>query len=169
MADDMIVLLDKLKISTVDVVGWSDGGIIGLDLAMRYPARIGRLVVIGANYDVDGLIYTPSVGGRIPRAPAFYAHNAPDPGHWPAFYRKVIELWSTQPHYSLDDLRKIKSETLVMAGAADVIKPEHTERLADDIPLGHVDIIKGGTHSVVLDKPRAVDADILRFFNGHWP
>ena len=56
MADDIIALLDKLEIPVADIVGWSDGGILSLDLAMRYPARIRRVFAFAANTRPDGLI-----------------------------------------------------------------------------------------------------------------
>ena len=59
MADDMLKLLDSLKIDRVDIVGWSDGGIIGLDLAIHHPERIRRRTGTGANYDVNGLTHLP--------------------------------------------------------------------------------------------------------------
>ena len=105
----MLKLLDHLKIDRVDVVGWSDGGIIGLDLAMRYPDRIRRLVVNGANYDVDGLIDKSTISAEIPRVPFKYRLLAGNPAHWPVFYRKVVTMWQTQPHYTLNDLGHIKA------------------------------------------------------------
>jgi pimeloyl-ACP methyl ester carboxylesterase len=169
MADDMVKLLDNLKIDQVEVVGWSDGGIIGLDLAMRHPDRIKRLVAIGASYDVDGLIEKPSLGAEIPPAPGFYLRNAPDPDHWPVLYRKAVTMWQTQPHYTLDDLAKIKAPTLLIAGQFDVIKREHVERLAKAIHGSQEDIIEGGTHSVPFDQPDIVNAHILRFLDTETP
>jgi pimeloyl-ACP methyl ester carboxylesterase len=55
MASDVIALLDDLRIAKASIVGWSDGGIIGLDIAMRYPERIDRLFAFGANFDPTGL------------------------------------------------------------------------------------------------------------------
>ena len=169
MADDMLKLLDVLNIRRADIVGWSDGGIIGLDLAMHHPDRVGRLVVIGANYDVDGLIQKPVPDGPVPPVPGFYARNAPDPAHWPVLYRKVATLWCTEPHYSLADLGKIKAPTLVMAGQFDVIKPEHTNQLAHAIPHAETYIIPGGTHNAVWRKPDIVDDRILAFLNAGTP
>lgn len=163
MADDMLKLLDMLKIQRTDVVGWSDGGIIGLDLAMHHPERVRRLVTIGANYDVDGLTYKPVFDGKIPPAPGFYRRNAPDPAHWPVAYRKVMEMQATEPHYSLEDLHKIRAPTLVMAGQTDAVKREHTDQLAEAIPNGQENIIEGGTHALPLEKPEIVDAHILKF------
>ena len=165
MADDMLKLLDSLSIDRVDVVGWSDGGIIGLDLAMHHPGRFGRLVTIGANYDVDGLVRKPVFDGTIPPTPGFYRRNAPDPAHWPVSYTKIITMQQTQPHYSMDDLGKIKAPTLVMAGEFDVIRREHTEQLAKAIPNGREDIIKGATHRMPIDEPEVVNAHILKFLD----
>ena len=162
MADDMVKLLDALHLARVDVVGWSDGGIIGLEIAMHHPERIRRLVVIGANYDVDGLKQLPAPAGVPPR-PDFYRRNAPDPAHWAVFYQKVTTMWRTQPHYTLDDLHQVRAPTLVMAGEFDAVRPEHTDQLAKAIPGAEKAIIDGATHFALSEKPRNVDARILTF------
>jgi pimeloyl-ACP methyl ester carboxylesterase len=163
MADDMLKLLDQLNIRQTDLVGWSDGGIIGLELAMHHPERIRRLITIGANYDVDGLREKPVLTAAIPPAPGFYARHAPDPAHWPVLYRKVVTMWATQPHFSIADLGQIKAPVLVMAGEFDLIKRTHTDQLAHAIPGAEEAIIQGGTHDMVWRKPGPVDARILAF------
>ena len=55
MTDDVVALLDRLKIQKADIVGWSDGAIIGLDMAMRHPNRVGRIFAFGANTQTSGL------------------------------------------------------------------------------------------------------------------
>jgi pimeloyl-ACP methyl ester carboxylesterase len=163
MADDMLKLLDQLNIRQTDIVGWSDGGIIGLDLAMHHPERVGHLVAIGANYDVDGLNEKPDKNVPAPPVPGSYARNAPDPSHWPELYRKVVTMWATQPHYTIAELGKIKAPVLIMAGEFDVIKRAHTDQLARAIANAEEAIIQGGTHDVVSRQPDAVNARILAF------
>jgi pimeloyl-ACP methyl ester carboxylesterase len=165
MSDDMSKLLEHLQIDRVDVVGWSDGGIIGLDIAMRHPERIRRLVAISANYDVDGLLEGPILGSEAPRAPLRYRLFAPDPTHWPTLYRKVVTMWQTKPHYTLADLSHIKARTLIMTGEFDTIKPEHSAQLAKAIPGSQEVIIQGATHAVQVEKPDIVDCHILRFLD----
>lgn len=169
MADDMIKLLDVLKIDQVDVVGWSDGGIIGLDLAMHHPERIRRLVAISANYDVDGLVNKPILDAKIPPAPGFYVRTAPDTEHWPVLYQKVVTMWQTQPHYTLVDLAKIKAPVLVIAGEFDTIKREHSDSLAKAILGSQEVIIEGATHSVPSGQPDVVNSLILRFLDEKSP
>jgi pimeloyl-ACP methyl ester carboxylesterase len=165
MSDDMVKVLDHLQIKQVDVVGWSDGGIIGLDLAMRHPERVRKLVAISANYDPDGLAEASLSAEQVPRTPFRYWLLAPDPAHWPAFYRKVVTMWQTQPHYTLSDLGRIQAPTLVMAGEYDAIKREHTDRLAEAIPGSRESIIAGATHLVPTEKPEIVDSQILEFLD----
>ena len=164
MSDDMVKVLDSLKINRVDVVGWSDGGIIGLDLAMRHPERIRRLVAISANYNPGGLGYTPSVE-EVPRIALRYRLLAPNPAQWPELYRNVIAMWRTQPQYTLNDLGQIKAPTLVMAGEYDLIKREHSNQLAKAIPGSHESIIAHATHSVPIEKPDIVNSEILNFLD----
>jgi pimeloyl-ACP methyl ester carboxylesterase len=167
MANDMLKLLDKLGIAETDVVGWSDGGIVGLDLAMQHPERVKRLVVYGAGYDVDGLdndkCPTPPAEEEIAPIRDFYKSIAPDPNHWPVFYEKSIEMWRTQPHYSMADLGTIKAPTLVMAGEFDCVKRQHTDQLAKAVPGASEEIIKGATHVAPLFQPDVVNPYILKF------
>jgi pimeloyl-ACP methyl ester carboxylesterase len=168
MADDMAKLLDHLQTSRVDVVGWSDGAMIGLDLAMRYPQRVGRLIAISANYDVTGITLSPGAEMDVPRPPIRYRILANDPNYWPVIYRKVDRMRRTEPNYTLDDLSRIEARTLIMAGEFDTISPEHTTRLANAIPGSQKVIITGATHAVPIDKPHLVNDVILRFLENDY-
>jgi pimeloyl-ACP methyl ester carboxylesterase len=165
LSDDTMKVLDSLKINKVDVVGWSDGGIVGLDLAMRHPERIRRLVAISANYNPEGLGFTPSVD-KVPRIALRYWLVAPDPAQWPDLYRRVFTMWRTQPQYTLNDLGRIKAPTLIMAGEYDSIKREHTNQLAKAIPGSHESIIGGATHLLPMENPDIVNFEILNFLDG---
>jgi pimeloyl-ACP methyl ester carboxylesterase len=165
MANDMAKLLDDLQTSRVDVVGWSDGGIIGLDLAMRYPERVRRLVAISANYDVTGIALIPTAEMDVPRAPIRYRLLANDANYWPVIYGKILAMWRTQPNYSLEDLSQIKAQALIIAGEFDTISREHTSRLAKAIRGSQEIIIKGATHTIPTDKPDVINDLILRFLD----
>lgn len=163
MSDDMAKLLDHLQVDPVDVVGWSDGGIVGLDLALRHSEHVKRLVAISANYDVNGISENSNFGSEIPRTPLRYRLLARDPAHWPALYRKVVTMWQTQPHYTLNDLGRIKAPTLIMEGEFDIVKREHAAQLTKAIPGSQEVIVEGATHTVPNDKPEIVNNHILKF------
>lgn len=165
MSDDMVKVLDHLQIDRVDVVGWSDGGIIGVDLALRHPERVRKLVTIGANFDVDGLVPVAPSDGEVPRTPLRFWLFGSGAAHWPAFYRKVCTMWKTQPHYTLSDLGRIQAPTLVMAGEHDVIKREHTDQLAKAIPGSQEFILVGASHAAPIEKPEIINGKILNFFD----
>jgi pimeloyl-ACP methyl ester carboxylesterase len=154
MADDTFKLLEPLRLGAVDIVGWSDGGIIGLDLAMRHPEMIRRLVAIGANFTPDGLI------DATPPAKKDELNT---------LQRKVIAMWHTEPHYTVQDLAMIKAPTLIIAGERDVVRREHTDALAKAIPGAREVIIEDGTHEVPVEKPDLVNALILDFLDGPAP
>jgi pimeloyl-ACP methyl ester carboxylesterase len=170
LADDMVALLDALDVRRVDIVGWSDGGIIGLILAMQHPARVGRLVTSGANYHFDGLSapipddLSPDAG-ELAGARRFYELVAPAPEHWPVIFGKLTHLWRTEPTFRDADLGRIAAPVLVVAGEFDSVERSHTEAMAAAIPDGHMAIIPGATHFAPLEDPTAFEAAMLAFLN----
>jgi pimeloyl-ACP methyl ester carboxylesterase len=162
IAKDTIRLLDELNIPATNIVGFSDGGIVGLELAMNYPQRVRRLVAIGANYDPDGQIAKPSENAEAPPLEGPCASVYQDPSAWPQRARKVLEMWRTQPNYTPAGLAAIRVPALIMAGEADAIRRSHTDDLAKAIRGSKEIIIEGGTHSVD-NKFAVIDEDILNF------
>ena len=171
MSKDMAGLLDKLKIKKADIVGWSDGGIIGLDLAMNRPDLVNKLVVIGTNFNTAGLDpkgveetkkMTPGTAELKP-ARDFYERVAPDPGRWPVFFEKVRTMWLTQPNYTPADLKNIGAPTLIILGEKDSIKKAHGEEMQRLIRGSRLLIIKGASHFVGMEKPDELNKAILDF------
>jgi pimeloyl-ACP methyl ester carboxylesterase len=164
MSNDMIELMDTLQIEQADVVGWSDGGIIGLDMAMKHPDRVRRLVAIGANYDVNGI---------APDGFAFEEHAAdikrmydavaPDPTHFPVLMQKITHMLRTEPNYTLDELGRIRAETAIVAGEHDEILRPHTDALAHAIPGAKEIIVPGASHAGPLEQPDVYNKIVLEF------
>ncbi len=174
MADDMIRLLDHLHIERTAVVGFSDGGIIGLDLARRHPERLERLVAIGANFHPDGLTTqaleaaegTGSLDYHL-LVRVFHRLHARTPDRWPIMVGLIHRLWLTQPQWTEDDLAAIRAPTLVMAGEdEEFIRREHTLALHRAIPGALLYIVPGTGHTAPMKRPDVVNQLIVDFLQG---
>ena len=170
MAEDMIALLDRLKIARVDIMGWSDGGNIGLDMAMHHPKRVRRVVTFGANFRADGLNQsdidwnaTANAGSFGPGMKEAYQKQNPEPEHYEEAMNKVIAMWRTQPRWTPAQLGTIRCPVLVGAGEHDVIRRDHSEALARAIPGAELWIVPGASHSVMLERPELVNPKVLEF------
>lgn len=171
MANDKVALLNHLYIEQVDLVGWSDGGIIGLEMAINHARYLKRVVAIGTNYHTDGIF--PEVKEAIRNLSAeqwpqesreFYKSVAADPDQWPIFLDKVREMWFTQPNYSDNDLKNIQNPFLIIVGEdEDFILESHTRKMAELIPNSILTLIPEGTHYVPLEKPGEVNTALLNF------
>jgi pimeloyl-ACP methyl ester carboxylesterase len=171
MAQDVIGLLDELKIPKVYLVGWSDGGIIGLDLAMRHPERLMGVFAFGANADVSGLTgdpdKTPVFGAYLKRTPEEYRALSPAPADWDAFSAAVAKMWDTLPAYTRSDLAAIRVPTTIADGEFDeAIKQSHDEYMAHAIPGARLVILRNVSHFAMLQDPREFNAAVLRFLKG---
>lgn len=157
MAEDYIGLLDKLHKPKVALVGWSDGGIIGLDIAMNHPERLTKLFAHAANATPDGLNPDPnmtalSASGR--RDEIEYRRLSPTPDDFASFRAAIEKMWETEPNYSAADLRKITVQTEIVAGDHDeVILPEHSRYLAETIPGAKLVILKDVSHLALYQDP----------------
>ncbi|MCP4907606.1 MAG: alpha/beta hydrolase [bacterium] len=168
MAADMVALLDTLEIEKADVVGWSGGGMDGIEMAIRYPDRVGRLVTYGSSFHPDGL-EPSSLAMLEPDNPSlsqvrsFYESLAPDPDRWPVYLGKMSEMWRTQPELTVADLGTIAAPTLIMVGEHDMVLPAHTEELAASIADSKLVIFEGQDHFAPLMAPEMVNREILAF------
>lgn len=167
MAEDMRELLSQLEINKVDIVGWSDGGNIGLFIARENPTLVNHLVTIGANYHFQG--FDNSYSGLAPDSETFesskmvYEWLSPEPSHWPVFFEKVMVMWKTQPTLQAGDLEAIQAKTMNMAGEFDAILAEHTQSMAAAIPGARLEILKGGDHDIAMNMHDRVNALIVDF------
>jgi pimeloyl-ACP methyl ester carboxylesterase len=138
MADDTAALAGQLGIGEdADVVGYSMGGGIGLQLALRHPALVGKLVVASASFTSDGMhaaalamfeTITPELFAGSPMEEA-YLRLAPSPGDFPKLVEKLTRLDSTPFAWSKEDIRAISAPTLIVLGDSDVIRLEHAVEL----------------------------------------
>ncbi len=163
MAEDTADLLRQLHVEHADIVGWSDGGIIGLILAVRHPELVRRLVVSGANIRPDGLEPEPAAPAAPPQ-PAPEPAGVPDRGA--IMSGKLAKLWRTAPtaaDITYEQLATIRAPTLVMAGEDDVVRPEHTREIARLSPHARLCILPGTPHSTFSSRPDLVNPLILSF------
>jgi len=166
MADDWAALLTTLHVDSAYVLGWSDGGILGLLLAIRHPEKVRKLAAMGANLQPDSTaVYdwairwvdkqNKHVDGMIAKK------DTSQP--W-AVYKKYLDLLANQPHIPLSDLKKISAPTLVMCGDKDIITLEHTDKIFENIPHAQLCIFPGATHMIPVQNPQLFNAMVAKFF-----
>lgn len=172
MADDLISVLDGLKVPKVHVVGWSDGGILGLELAMRYGDRVDRIIAFGANFRAEGVEDKAREWARtLPdswKDDGSYAKVAPKPEHWPVMLGRLKQLWETH-QYTAEQLRAVHAPTLIAAGDHDTINLDHTIALYRALPNAELLIMPGAGHSLRDQDAVIVTQAIAKFLTKPTP
>ncbi len=171
MASDMAELLKILNVRQAYVVGWSDGGIIGLDLAIHRPDLVRKLVMIGTNYHYNGMTpeavsFTETLSpetSELAGIRSFYGMIAPDPAKWPVLIGRIREMWRTQPEFSENELRTIRKPVLVLVGEHDMIRTDHSRRMAELILNSKLVIVPGASHGLPMERPDFVNPLIINF------
>jgi len=157
MAEDVNQLLAYLKIDSALVWGHSDGGVIGLILAINHPDKVKKLLASGANLRPDS---TAVDAGIFPLLDIIGKQAQGD-----SIHTKQYRLLVDQPHIPDSDLKKIKSDVLIMAGDRDVIRNEHTLEIFNNIPGALLCILPGTTHMVFQDRREWFTAILYDFFD----
>jgi pimeloyl-ACP methyl ester carboxylesterase len=171
MASDVLAMMDHLKLDKVSIVGWSDGGIIGLVLAMQHPERVSKLFAYGANYNVSGVnpaVETdPVFGQAIGIAMENYQKLSPTPGEFDNFLKQISAMWFSQPDFKPDQLGAIKVPTVIADGQyEEAILPAHTVELAKLIPGAKLVIIPNVSHMGMWQDPAAFNKEMTAFLDG---
>jgi len=164
MADDYAALLDAMKIDSAYVVGWSDGGINGLLMAIRHPQKVKKLAITGANLRPDNSAIPQELLDML--TPVYNElKNKADKNEMENGSYKLVKLLIEQPHIPLTDLQMISCPTLVIGGDHDVIKEEHTMEIYKNIPKAYLWILPNSGHSTPIKYADEFNRKIAEFFN----
>jgi len=169
MAEDTNALLDHLGLRQVKVLGWSDGGIIGLLLTIHHPEKVSMLALMGANLQPDGA-YPWAVDGIARLRDRVTARlsdhkNPKELQQQLQLQLQLLDLLGNQPHIPLTDLATITIPTLVMAADRDVIRDEHTLSMFHALPKSQLAIFPGATHMIPEQEPARFNSTVLKFFD----
>ena len=150
-------------------VGWSDGGVVAMLVALRRPDLIDRLVLIGTNFHFDG-IHDLDLGGAAPELFEGYAQRSPDGAeHFPIVEQKYRDMVTTEPTLTTEDLARLRRPTLVLVGDDDLVRLDHTVALYEALPAGRLCVVPGASHAVLLEDSQLVAAIIEDFLLGSEP
>jgi pimeloyl-ACP methyl ester carboxylesterase len=170
-AEDVAALLDQLGIERTAIIGWSDGAITGLELAMSRPDRVSKLFAFGANKTVDGLIPAGSrsrtFAAYVERCKGEYPHLSPHPERWPQLMEGLRAMWRSEPSFTKQRLATIKAPTAIADGEHDeIIKREHTEQMSRDVPGAKLVLQPGASHFAMLQSPAEFNTIVIEFLAG---
>lgn len=162
MARDYLHLLDMLHLTKVALVGWSDGGIIGLDIAIHHPERLARIFIQAANATPDGALAN--------RQAAAEGKAVPPLGHYDSIAEEIEALWANEPNFTPEQLASIRIPTVIAIGERDeAISREHTDMLAAVIPGARFLLLPDVGHSAPLEDPKGYAEAVLAFVDARDP
>jgi pimeloyl-ACP methyl ester carboxylesterase len=163
--DEAISYLKQIVKEPAHLIGYSDGGIIALMVAMQHPELVRSIVTLGANFNPNGIVHLDDFDGNISAEDQEeYSRTSPDaPETQGQKIRKMIEIQKSEPNLSTEDLAKIQCPVLVMAGDDDVIKHTHTVELYESIPLGQLAIVPASSHKFIKERPALAQLLIREF------
>src|SRR5271166_4701271 len=167
MSSDVLALMDYLHVDQAALVGWSDGAIIGLNIAIHHPHRLTRLFAFAANSNPSGVkdvSKSPVFTTYIQRAGGEYVLLSPTPTQYKAFLADIEQMWATQPHFTDDELEHIKVPTwIVDADHDEAIKREDSDHMAALIAGAGELILPGVSHFAFLQDPIMFNGMLLHF------
>ena len=172
MASDVLGVMDQLGVKQAAIVGWSDGAIIGLSLAMHHPDRVARLFAFAANSDPSGVKdvdKSPVFQQFIARGEKEYEALSATPKEYKKFVEEISRMWASQPHWTKDDLAKITVPTwIVDADHDEAIERTNTLLMAAAIPKAGLLLQPEVSHFSMLQDPAQFTADVLHFLDRSW-
>ena len=189
LADDVAAVMEHLGIEQADVVGHSIGADTALQVAIRHPDRVRKLVPISGKYRYDGEYpellaalqqMTPDIIAGTPYEDAYLRH-APHPEDFPVLVEKLKALFAKEYAWPEEDIRSIAAPTLLMIGDSDTVRPEHAVALFRllgggvpgdlvGLPSSQLAILPGTTHqSIVVERADEVVAKIEAFLAAPMP
>lgn len=169
MASDVLAVMNALNVARASVVGWSDGAIVALTLAMKNANRITRAFAFAGNMDPTGVkpgvpSDDPIIARIFARHKGDYARLSSTPLAFASFSKAVAHMMATEPNYTARDLAEIRTPVAIVSGDYDeLLTLEHLEYLANTIPAAQRFILRGASHFAPLQRPALFNAAMLSF------
>jgi pimeloyl-ACP methyl ester carboxylesterase len=173
MTDETVAVLEHLG-GPAHLVGFSDGGITALLVALRRPDLVDRLVLIGADFHYSGLRELAAPEGDddpvYSMIKAIYAERSPDgAGHFDEFIAKSFTMFQSEPTLTVTDLADVQAPTLVLVGDDDLIELPHTVDLYESIPEAQLAVVPAASHLLPIEQPEETARIILRYLAAPLP
>ena len=188
MADDVAALLAEVGIASVDIFGYSMGGGVALQVAIRHPQLVRKLIVASAAYKSSALYpelqamfdtMTLAMFAGTPME-AEYQRLAPNPEYFPTFVDKMIDLDRQILDWPGEDIQAIKAPTMIIVGDADIVQPDHALEMfrllgggvcgdLHGLPRARLAVLPGSTHVMVIDQTELLLAMIPPFLDAPPP
>jgi pimeloyl-ACP methyl ester carboxylesterase len=188
MADDVAAFMDAVGLPKADVFGYSMGAIVGLQLAIRHPAKVNKLVGASVAYDLEG--WQPAFKDVIPQMTVEmilqmpfakeYPKLAANPNGFPELARKLISL-EKEPMAWEADVKAMKTPVLIITGDADVSTLEHSVAMfrllgggvmgdmGKPLPPSRLAVMPATAHTAVITQPDMLHGFIEPFLKGQTP
>ena len=171
MTDQTVSFLVALDLGPVDLVGWSDGGMVATLLAAAHPELVRTLTVTGSGFSSAGYV-EGGMEALLALSPddedmamfaAMYADVSPDgPDHFPVVWEKIRTMWA-EPFDWTEEVRKISAPTLVIVGDDDYIRVDHAEQFSRLVDNGQLAVVPGTSHLAPMEKPDLFNRLVLDF------
>ncbi len=172
MASDMSELIDKLHLGSVYVVGWSDGGNIGLELAFAHPEKVKKLITFGANYTHENFMAPPDSLGMDANDPRIVKTTSLLKKYKegmdklsPVVKKKLSDLMEKYPNLTVEQLKQIKVPVLVVVGDHDIINHGQTMSMFSSLPHSQLFIVPGASHFAPAERPELINNEVLTFLS----
>ena len=172
MASDMSELIDKLNLQSAYVVGWSDGGNVGLELAFAYPEKVKKLVTFGANYtheswmaEPDNIVMDANDSLVIKTSIMLKRYKDGLEKLSPTIKKKLADLMEKYPNFTKEQLKEIKVPVLIVVGDHDAINLDQTIALFTCLPHAQLFIVPGATHFVPVEQPELINNEVIKFLS----
>jgi pimeloyl-ACP methyl ester carboxylesterase len=171
MTDQTVSFLIALGLGPVDLLGWSDGGMVGTLIAAEHPELVRTLTVTGSGFSSAG--YVPgAMEALVALTPddddmamfvAMYTHASPDgPEHFAEVWQKIRTMWA-EPFDWTATVKRIVAPTLVILGDDDYVTVAHAEAFSRTLKNGQLAVVPGASHILPMEKPELFNQLILDF------
>lgn len=171
MQSDVVAVMDTLHLKKVAFIGWSDGAIISLIMAMKNPERVNRVYAFGANMNTDAIVSdaftSPILSEVATRLAKDYARISPTPDEFGSLHQALETMQKKEPNYTTKDLAAIKVSKIAIADGdhEEFITRAHTAYLAATIPGAKLIILPNVSHFAPWQDSTTFNNSVIRFLD----